>query len=435
MTLAPPRTDIVAPLPARADVVVIGGGVAGVSTALFLARRGVSVVLCEKGRIAGEQSSRNWGWIRKMGRDHRELPLMIESARLWEQLAGEIDEDIGYRKCGATYLARSPSELQRHLDWLERNAHFGLDSALLTENETDRFLGRNDQQFLGALHTASDAVAEPGLAVPALARHAEAQGVRIFEYCAVRTIEHSAGRVCGVATERGRIASTNVVLAGGVWSRGFLENFGVSFPQLAIKSSVLRTAPATVPCTGAIGSERVSIRPRKDGGFTVARSGAAEFQLIPAAFRYMPHYLPMLRERWKIIKIRAGRQFFGPLGSARWNADDISPFEHARVLDPTPDKALLADVMKSARDLFPQLSGVAPVESWAGMIDVVPDEIPAIGPVAGHDGLTVVTGLSGHGFGIGPGVGLLAAQMVTGETPIVDPAAFSPTRFNRKAAA
>ncbi len=435
MSLATSRTDGAAPLPDRADVVVIGGGVAGVSTALFLARRGVSVVLCEKGRIAGEQSSRNWGWIRKMGRDHRELPLMIESARLWEQLAGDMDEDIGYRKCGATYLARTRAELERHMGWLERNAHFGLDSKLLTANDTDRFLGRNDQQFLGALHTASDAVAEPSLAVPALARHARAQGVRILENCAVRTLEHSAGRVSGVVTEVGRIASSNVVLAGGVWSRGFLENIGLSFPQLAIKSSVLRTAPASVPGSGAIGSGRVSIRPRRDGGYTVARSGAAEFQLVPAAFRYFPQYLPILRERWQIMKIRAGRQFFGPLGKARWDAEDISPFEQVRVLDPTPDKALLADVMAHARDLFPQLAGVAPVESWAGMIDVVPDEIPALGPIEGHDGLTVATGLSGHGFGIGPGVGLLAAQMITGETPIVDPTAFSPIRFNRKAAA
>ncbi|MEY8827176.1 NAD(P)/FAD-dependent oxidoreductase [Sedimentitalea sp. XS_ASV28] len=424
-----------ASLPEAADVVVIGGGVAGVSTALFLAQRGVSVVLCEKGRIAGEQSSRNWGWIRKMGRDYRELPLMIESARLWERLATEMPEDIGYRKCGATYLARTPAELKRHVDWLESNAHFGLDSRLMSSDETDRFLGRNDHQFVGALHTASDAVAEPALAVPALARHAETLGVHIIERCAVRMIDRAAGRVSGVITERGRIDCANVVLAGGVWSRVFLENIGVAFPQLAIKSSVLRTAPAEVRCKGAIGSERVSIRPRKDGGFTIARSGAAEFQLIPAAFRYLPHYIPMLRDRWQIMKIRAGRQFFGPLGRTSWGANDVSPFERVRVLDPRPDDSLLTDVMAKARDLFPQLSGVAPVESWAGMIDVVPDEVPAIGTISGHEGLTVVTGLSGHGFGIGPGVGLLAAQMVTGATPIVDPAAFAPTRFTRRAAA
>src|SRR5580658_9882883 len=73
-------------LPARADVVIIGGGIVGVSAALYLAKKGVSVALCEKGRIAGEQSSRNWGWCRTMGRDEAELPLAIESLRLWERM-------------------------------------------------------------------------------------------------------------------------------------------------------------------------------------------------------------------------------------------------------------------------------------------------------------------------------------------------------------
>ena len=83
-----PRVDPVASdetLPARADVVIIGGGIIGTSTALFLAQKGVSVVLCEKGHIAGEQSSRNWGWCRKMARDPREIPLVIESLRLWQR--------------------------------------------------------------------------------------------------------------------------------------------------------------------------------------------------------------------------------------------------------------------------------------------------------------------------------------------------------------
>ena len=82
-----PRVDPVASdeaLPARADVVIIGGGIIGTSTALFLAQKGVSTVLCEKGHIAGEQSSRNWGWCRKMARDPREIPLIIESLRLWQ---------------------------------------------------------------------------------------------------------------------------------------------------------------------------------------------------------------------------------------------------------------------------------------------------------------------------------------------------------------
>jgi len=73
-------------LPERSDVVVIGGGIAGVSTVLSLAEKGISVTLCEKGHIAAEQSSRNWGWCRVMGRDPAEIPLAIESLRMWREM-------------------------------------------------------------------------------------------------------------------------------------------------------------------------------------------------------------------------------------------------------------------------------------------------------------------------------------------------------------
>src|SRR6266498_3354152 len=96
-----PRVDPVhttSELPAEADVVVIGGGIVGASTALFLAERGVSVALCEKGRIAGEQSSRNWGWCRKMGRDPREIPLAIEAMRLWQEMNTLTEAETGFRQ-------------------------------------------------------------------------------------------------------------------------------------------------------------------------------------------------------------------------------------------------------------------------------------------------------------------------------------------------
>lgn len=89
-------------------------------------------------------------------------------------------------------------------------------------------------------------------------------------------------------------------------------------------------------------------------------TGVAEFQLIPAAFRYFWHYLPILKDRWQIMKMHARRQFFGPLGAARWEADDISLFEHVRVRDPTPDKALLADVIKSHKICFRSCPGWHP---------------------------------------------------------------------------
>src|SRR5918911_2523810 len=92
-------------LPREADVVVIGGGVVGVFTSYYLARRGLKVALVEKGRIAAEQSSRNWGWCRQQNRDARELPIAIESMALWQRFAEESSEDAGFRRCGLLYLS------------------------------------------------------------------------------------------------------------------------------------------------------------------------------------------------------------------------------------------------------------------------------------------------------------------------------------------
>ena len=89
------RVTFTGALPATSDVVVIGGGVSGVTTALFLARAGHSVTVLEKGRIAGEQSGRNWGWIRQQGRDPDELPIMVEANGHWRKLAAETNVDIG----------------------------------------------------------------------------------------------------------------------------------------------------------------------------------------------------------------------------------------------------------------------------------------------------------------------------------------------------
>ncbi len=85
-------------LPTRTDVVIIGGGIIGASTALELAERGISVVLCEKGIIAGEQSSRNWGWCRQMGRDPREIPLAKLSLNLWGKMNERTGGETGFRQ-------------------------------------------------------------------------------------------------------------------------------------------------------------------------------------------------------------------------------------------------------------------------------------------------------------------------------------------------
>ncbi len=416
-------------VPERAEVVVIGGGIAGVATAYFLAKRGLPVVLCEKGRIAGEQSSRNWGWVRKQGRDPRELPAIIESLRIWEGLEQEIGADLGWHQGGVTYLAESERELAGFESWLEHARQYQLDSRILSAEETDELLGQEDRKWAGALHTASDGRAEPGKAVPALAEAAERLGVTVLTECAVRTLETEAGRVSGVVTEKGPIACKAVVCAAGAWTSIFNRNLGVDLPQLKVRASVQRSKPAPLVTETAFSCGEVALRRRQDGGYSIAQSSVHTYEIVPDSFRYFRPFLSAMRETWRTTKFRVTGAFLEELSWRRgWQADEVTPFERHRVLDPEPDHALLDKVMDAARRHFPQLAGLEVAERWAGMIETTPDAIPVMGAVEGIEGYYLLTGLSGHGFGMGPGAGLLMSELIVDGRARVD---LEPFRFSR----
>ena len=417
-----------AALPRETEVVIVGGGVAGVATAWYLHRAGVPFVLCEKGRIAGEQSSRNWGWVRKQGRDPRELPLMVLAQRLWAEIAAALDDDIGFRRAGVTYLIEDDADARRYEGWLEHARLHQLDTKLLSRGETDALLPDNRLAHRGALHTASDCRAEPARAVPAMARALRAEGACLLEGCAVRGIETAAGAVAGVVTERGRIACRTVVVAGGAWSALLLRGIGVDLPQLCVLSSVQRTTAAPLVTESAVGSRQVAIRRRADGGYTLARSSGSRHRIGPDSFRHARRYLPILRRRWGELKLRVGPDLVQAFRDRHVPLDRPGAFERTRVLDPRPDHGLLDDILAQAKGAFAQLEGVRSAERWAGAIDVLPDEIPVLGPVAGVDGALVATGFSGHGFGIGPGAGYVTAELAQGRVPSVAVAAFDHRR-------
>ena len=202
-----PRVDRVASdevLPPQADVVIVGGGIIGTSAALFLAQKGISVALCEKGHIAGEQSSRNWGWCRKMARDPREIPLVIESLRLWERMNETAEAETGFRTCGIMYLGETETDLARLEAWLEHARQYQLDTRVIGGAEVaERLLGsrRNGPVRFTRRATARASRNWPRPPSPARARRAGA--ANILTNCAVRGVETAGGRVSAVVTERG----------------------------------------------------------------------------------------------------------------------------------------------------------------------------------------------------------------------------------------
>ncbi|HET8691948.1 MAG TPA: FAD-dependent oxidoreductase, partial [Steroidobacteraceae bacterium] len=143
------------PLPAAVDVAVIGGGIVGCSTAYYLARAGVSAAVFEKGRIGGEQSGRNWGWVRQQCRSPVELPLMMQSLALWKALPAELGEDIGFRQGGTLYLAEDEAQLAELARWLDVARAHGLDTRIVKGAELAAAFAAGGR-FAGALRTPSD---------------------------------------------------------------------------------------------------------------------------------------------------------------------------------------------------------------------------------------------------------------------------------------
>jgi len=420
-------------LPERVDVVVIGGGIIGVTTAMELAERGISVALCEKGVIAGEQSSRNWGWTRQMGRDERELPLCIHSVDMWSRLNERIGRDTGWRRTGISYLSYTRRDLKGWLEWEQIGKQHGLDARMLSSAEIEEKIPGSHGKLLGVLHTGSDGRAEPWIAVPAMAEYAREKGARILTNCAVRTVETAAGAVSSVITERGEIRCQAVVLAGGIWSRLFAGNMGFDFPQLKVIGPVTQVDNVQGVTNMPVGAGDFAYRQRLDGSFTIAVRNKNLAPITPDHFRLLFEFAPTYLTTWRELSLQFNATFFQELMTKRrWTGAEKTPFEACRTMDPKPDAGFTAKALRNISRNFPAFANARVVHEWAGVIDATPDAIPVISPLHPVPGFYLASGFSGHGFGIGPAAGELMADLVTGSTTKVDAKVFDISRLRPK---
>jgi glycine/D-amino acid oxidase-like deaminating enzyme len=421
-------------LPARADVVVIGGGIIGVFAAYYLAKRGISVAVVEKGRIGAEQSSRNWGWCRQQNRDARELPMATKSLELWEQFAADTREDTGFSRCGLFYLSNDDDELARWARWRDFAKTAGVITHMLNSREATERGQATGRVWKGGVFSPSDGTADPAKAAPAVAAALMKLGGSVHQQCAARGLELEAGRVSGVVTESGTIKARTVVLAGGAWASSFCRQLGVRFPLATVRQSIVRVSAVKQRLPDTLHTAKVSVTRRSDGSYTLAISGRGRVDVTPQLLRFAPTFLPMFAKRWRNVfpggleGLRGGHETL-----SRWRLDAPTPMERVRVLDPRPDPAAVKQTHSRAVELLPALRDANIANAWAGFVDSTPDGVPAIGEVPEVPGFVLAAGFSGHGFGIGPGAGHLIADLVTGTTPMFDAAPYRPDRFKKSA--
>ncbi|MBS0536746.1 MAG: FAD-binding oxidoreductase [Proteobacteria bacterium] len=401
-------------LPDRVDVAMIGGGAAGVATAYELHRLGKRVAVFEKGRVAAEQSSRNWGWCRTLGRDLRELSMAKLGVDRWSAIGTEIGADVGFRRTGVTFVTKSPAELQGWEKWVAVAQQSGVKAEMVSRHDANSHYAQRGEPWIGGMRSVNDGYAEPSRAIPLLAAYASAQGVLILQQCAVNDLYFEAGRLAGVETERGLVRCDAVVIAGGAWSSLFCRKQKIALPVLNIYSSATKSHDVgPLGFDGPLKTPRFALRPRDDGGYTLAKSGRGTVHIVPDSLRYGARFLGLYRSRRGQVRMQLGATFFrrcwdefGYLYLGR------SPFTRCRTLDPNPDMALMRMAYDDAAHIFPTFDQDQLDYAWGGVIDNTPDGVPVVSAHGGIAGVYFCTGFSGHGFGSSLGAGRLLARHI-----------------------
>ncbi|MFD1514061.1 NAD(P)/FAD-dependent oxidoreductase [Halomarina rubra] len=374
------------------NVVVVGGGIVGLASAYSLARAGADVTLCERGALGTESTARSAGGIRSQFSTAVNVELSLASREVWDSFEARFGVDMGYRRHGYLFLARSEATAEQFRENVAMQNDLGVDSEFLTPAEaTEHCPELHAEQFVGATFNAADGYADPNLAVQGFAGAAREAGADIRTKTAVTDLhtDERAGKrvVTGVETEDGPLEAEFVVNAAGAWARRLAAMADVDLPIRPRRRQIAVVDPSThlaedVPLT--IDLETGSyFRPEREGTALVG----------------------------------------GHFGSTDPDVDTEGYSE-------SMDIEWAATAVERAADAAGYFDGDSRIRrGWAGLYAVTPDHHPILEETM--PGLVTAAGFSGHGFQHAPATGQLVAELcVDGATSLVDVDVLSSDRFD-----
>ena len=356
------------PLPHRAQVVIVGGGIMGLGLAYNLTRRGLrEVVVLERGYLNAGASGRNGGGVRAQWSTPTMIRLARRSLELCERFAVEMGVNVWMRRGGYLFLAPGRPEAERLEHNLRIHEQHGLRTRLLTPDEACAVAPQLDRsRFVAAAYNPDDAVVFPWPFLWGYAARAEDAGAAVLTFTRVTGFEAAGKRLVAVETDRGRIACEVVVNAAGAWSKEVAALAGVPLPNRPIRHEILVTEPT---------------RPWLDPLVSVLGNGLYFSQ----------------SQRGEVV---------GGMGD---------PSEREG-LDMGSTLRFLARFARAITECAPVTGALRVVRQWAGCYDVTPDNNPILGP-ARFENFLQLSGFVGHGFMMAPAVTELMAGWMAGDDP------------------